>query len=93
MTTAFVLSGGGSLGSVQVGMVQALAERDVHPDLLIGTSAGAMNAAVLADGWTRGGASGGNWKAIVYSVAPRSLSSRVGVTWYLSTSIHPPAVE
>ena len=42
MTTAFVLSGGGSLGSVQVGMLQALAERDVHPDLLIGTSAGAM---------------------------------------------------
>jgi len=48
MTTAFVLSGGGSLGSVQVGMLQALAERDVHPDLLIGTSAGAMNAAYVA---------------------------------------------
>ena len=41
MTTAFVLSGGGSLGAVQVGMLQALSERDVHPDLLIGTSAGA----------------------------------------------------
>lgn len=49
MTTAFVLSGGGSLGAVQVGMLQALAERDVHPDLLIGTSAGAINAAYLAD--------------------------------------------
>lgn len=48
MTTAFVLSGGGSLGAVQVGMLQALAERDVHPDLLIGTSAGAINAAYLA---------------------------------------------
>src|SRR6185436_17132362 len=48
MTTAFVLSGGGSLGSVQVGMLQALAERAVHPDLLIGTSAGAMNAAYVA---------------------------------------------
>jgi NTE family protein len=48
MTTAFVLSGGGSLGAVQVGMLQALAERDVHPDLLIGTSAGAVNAAFIA---------------------------------------------
>ena len=48
MTTAFVLSGGGSLGAVQVGMLQALAQRDVHPDLLIGTSAGAINAAYVA---------------------------------------------
>src|SRR6476661_6507010 len=43
-TTAFVLSGGGSLGAVQVGMLQALAERGVRPDLLVGTSAGALNA-------------------------------------------------
>jgi len=48
MTVAFVLSGGGSLGAVQVGMLQALAERDVRPDLLIGTSAGAINAAYVA---------------------------------------------
>lgn len=48
MTTAFVLSGGGSLGAVQVGMLQALTERQVTPDLLVGTSAGAVNAAFLA---------------------------------------------
>jgi len=48
MTTAFVLSGGGSLGAVQVGMLQALAEREVRPDLLIGTSAGAINAVYVA---------------------------------------------
>ncbi len=48
MTTAFVLSGGGSLGAVQVGMLQALEELGVRPDLLVGTSAGAMNAAFLA---------------------------------------------
>ena len=48
MTTAFVLSGGGSLGAVQVGMLQALTERQVNPDLLVGTSAGAVNAAFLA---------------------------------------------
>jgi len=48
MTTAFVLSGGGSLGAVQVGMLQALADRDKSPDLLVGTSAGALNAGYLA---------------------------------------------
>lgn len=48
MTTAFVLSGGGSLGSVQVGMLLALAERGIEPDLLIGASVGAINAAWMA---------------------------------------------
>jgi len=48
MTTAFVLSGGGSLGAVQVGMLRALAERHIAPDLLVGTSAGALNAVFVA---------------------------------------------
>ena len=48
MVTAFVLSGGGSLGAVQVGMLQALAARGVEPDLLVGTSAGALNAGYVA---------------------------------------------
>lgn len=48
MTTAFVLSGGGSLGAVQVGMLQALTDRRFAPDLLVGTSAGALNAAYVA---------------------------------------------
>lgn len=48
MTTAFVLSGGGSLGSVQVGMLRALEERHISADVLVGTSAGALNAAYLA---------------------------------------------
>jgi NTE family protein len=48
VVTAFVLSGGGSLGAVQVGMLQALAARGVEPDLLVGTSAGALNAAYVA---------------------------------------------
>jgi NTE family protein len=54
MITAYVLSGGGSLGAVQVGMLQALAERGAHPDLLIGTSAGAINAAYVAGHGTSG---------------------------------------
>jgi NTE family protein len=46
--TAFVLSGGGSLGAVQVGMLLALTEAGICPDLLIGTSVGAVNAAFIA---------------------------------------------
>jgi NTE family protein len=48
MVTAVVLSGGGSLGSVQVGMLLALADRHIVPDLFVGTSVGALNAAFLA---------------------------------------------
>jgi NTE family protein len=46
--TAFVLAGGAALGAMQAGMVHALHERGIAPDLLIGTSAGALNAAFLA---------------------------------------------
>ena len=45
---AFVLSGGGSLGAAQAGMLEALLERDIVPDVLVGTSIGAANAAFLA---------------------------------------------
>lgn len=46
--TAFVLGGGGLLGAVEVGMVQALLERDIRPDLVLGTSVGAINGLMLA---------------------------------------------
>jgi len=45
---AFVLSGGASLGAVQVGMLRALYERGIRPDMLIGTSVGAVNSAWIA---------------------------------------------
>ncbi len=45
---AFVLSGGGSLGSIQVGVVEALMEQGVFPDIIVGTSVGALNGAWLA---------------------------------------------
>ena len=43
-----MLSGGGNLGAVQVGMLRALAERDVHADLVLGSSVGALNGAAYA---------------------------------------------
>lgn len=44
----FVLSGGASLGAIEAGMLHALFERDIKPDLIVGTSAGALNAAFIA---------------------------------------------
>lgn len=46
---AFVLSGGGTLGAWQAGQLRALLEAEIAPDLLVGTSVGAMNAAVVAE--------------------------------------------
>lgn len=46
---AFVLSGGASLGGIQVGMLRALAEHGIEPDLVVGTSVGSLNGAVLAE--------------------------------------------
>jgi NTE family protein len=45
---AFVLGGGGHMGAHEVGMIRALLEHDVRPDLIVGTSVGAMNGAALA---------------------------------------------
>lgn len=48
IANALVLSGGGSLGAIQVGAVRALAEAGIRPDVYIGCSVGALNAAFLA---------------------------------------------
>jgi NTE family protein len=48
VSVAFVLSGGASLGAVQVGMLRALVARDIRPDVIVGTSVGAINGAFLA---------------------------------------------
>ena len=46
--TAFVFSGGGNLGAIQVGQALALLERGIVPDVVIGCSVGALNAAAIA---------------------------------------------
>jgi NTE family protein len=45
---AVVLSGGGSLGALQIGALRALLEAGITPDLFVGCSVGALNAAALA---------------------------------------------
>jgi NTE family protein len=48
MGTCFVLGGGGHLGAAEVGMLHALLEQGVTPDLIVGTSVGALHGAVVA---------------------------------------------
>jgi len=83
MTTAFVLSGGGSLGAVQVGMLWALQDRGIRPDLVVGSSVGALNgawlaghpdapASVLAETWTH------LRRGDVFPVGVRSLTGMLG---------------
>ncbi len=45
---AFVLSGGGNLGAVQVGMLRALVEAGITPDIIVGCSVGSINGAAFA---------------------------------------------
>jgi NTE family protein len=45
---AFVLGGGGVFGATQVGMLRALIEAGIRPDLILGTSVGAVNGSVIA---------------------------------------------
>ncbi len=45
---AFVLGGGGVLGAVEVGMLRALLEYGIRPDLVVGTSIGPVNGVLAA---------------------------------------------
>lgn len=45
---AFALGGGGVLGAHEVGMLQALFEAGITPDIVVGTSVGAINGAMVA---------------------------------------------
>src|SRR4051812_49372992 len=46
--TAFVLAGGGSFGAIQVGMMHSLAAHGIFPDMVVGSSVGAINGAYYA---------------------------------------------
>jgi NTE family protein len=46
--TAFVLGGGGLLGAHEIGMLRALSEAGIRPDVVVGTSVGAINGAFVA---------------------------------------------
>ena len=45
---ALLLQGGGALGAYQAGVYEALAEADLWPDCVAGTSIGGINSAIIA---------------------------------------------
>ncbi len=53
---AFVLGGGGNRGAYEVGMLEALFEQGIEPDIVVGTSIGAINGAAIAADPTLAGA-------------------------------------
>jgi NTE family protein len=68
---AFVLPGGGALGGFQAGSLRALAEAGIAPDLLVGVSAGAVNAALFS--WNTGVDGALHLEAIWRSIRRRDL--------------------
>ena len=46
--TVLILQGGGALGAFECGVVRALEEREIHPDIIAGVSMGAFNGAIIA---------------------------------------------
>ena len=63
---AYVLSGGGNYGAMQVGALEVLLAHGPRPQMLVGTSAGALNAAYLATDPTLEGARrlGDAWRGV-----------------------------
>lgn len=77
------LQGGGSHGAFTWGVLdRLLAQPGLRVDAVSGASAGALNGAVLATGWARGGASGARdalaafWSDVARAAAPFALLSR-----------------
>ncbi|MDO8362550.1 MAG: patatin-like phospholipase family protein [Actinomycetota bacterium] len=68
---AFVLPGGGALGAYQVGVLKALAEAGVTPDLMVGVSAGAVNAALYT--WNHGADGAHRMEAVWRGIRRRDL--------------------
>jgi NTE family protein len=77
---AFVFSGGGSRGAMEAGGIKALYERGIRPDLVVGSSAGAMNAAFLAINPTDAGVERlcGIWRDLrTHEIVPGTILSKV----------------
>jgi NTE family protein len=82
--TAFVLAGGGSFGAIQVGMMHALAANGVTPDMVVGSSVGALNGAYYAGDPTLKGVSQLEtiWRGLRRAdVFPLTLRTLLGFVW------------
>jgi NTE family protein len=90
--TAFVLGGGGVLGSAEVGMLRALLEHGITPDLVVGTSVGAINGALVAADPTPAGVDRlrAVWEDLASGgIFSGSVLSRVRTLARTRTHVHP----
>jgi len=76
-----VLQGGGALGACQWGVYQALHERGIEPDWVIGTSIGAINGALIAgnEPGDRVERLGEFWRLVEQRAAPGQLFDWLGL--------------
>lgn len=93
MRTAWVLPGGATFGAVQAGLVTALFESGERPDMLVGTSAGALNAAWLAGDPTERGVENLRelWQSMrrkdVFPIQPlRMIAGKLGFSNHIMSS-------
>jgi NTE family protein len=88
--TAFVLGGGGLLGAHEVGMLAALADAGIRPDLVVGTSIGAINGVfVAADPTGAAKRLEAVWRSDVVKTAFRgSIFGRLGTLARSGTHLH-----
>lgn len=99
---AFAFSGGGAFGSVHVGMIRALTERGITPDLVVGSSVGSLNGVmtaarpddapeILAELWAvmnRRTVFGHGWPAVARNfVRGRTLSRMDGLTALIESNL------
>jgi NTE family protein len=90
--TAFVFTGGGSLGAVQVGMLRTLLSCGVRPDFVVGSSVGAINAGYFAAAPNADGvaALGRIWSGLRRSdVFPFTLASALGLIRHPANLVDP----
>jgi len=82
--TAFVLAGGGSFGAIQVGMMEALTQRGIAADMVVGSSVGALNGAFYAGDPTPAGVErlANIWRGLErHDVFPVTWRTLLGFLW------------
>lgn len=90
--TAFIFAGGGSLGAIQVGMLKGLTEHGVRPDLVVGSSVGAINGAFYAGAPDLSGVARleGLWRGLKRGqIFPIELRALTGFVWRGHSLLNP----